>query len=576
MRREMWPPIALTVLCYLVIGGIQVNRWHEQGAPWWLLITGAVLVGGALVAAGVWWWHKVRDLSAEQKMRDVRKLDDYTGKGAAQKGLDLRQSLEDSEIRDVAMDELAVSLGRVGRTILYKSWEDVCLAFMGPRSNKTSAIAVPTVLKAPGPVVATSNKPDLWMLTSGLRARVGRIYTFDPSQIAYVPQQWWWNPLAGITDIDDAEDFAAQFVMTVSVGERDIWGPGAKSLLGQLFLAASISGGGLREAMAWLYTGSSEPVGILEKGGHLMQAAKLATTLEGAAETRSGLVMTASEAVSCLASEKVLRWVTPPQTWRERPTHTIEEIDLWQFVTPHPDGRYPTLYLLTQEGAGSAGPIVAALVDRLFRTAKKAASALGGRLDPVLTVMLDEAANICRIANLPAYYSWFGSVGVSVTTLLQSYAQGEGVWSKTGMETLYNASTLNLIGAGIKDISFARNMSASVGEHLVKRATESYGPGGSSTSVSQVREAIMPPEDVINLPRTKAVWHVTGHRPVLMDLMPWYREDSQSEITTHSKQAAEQIRLHAIEALGPDNPISQYLTCKAKPVTAAETEAELL
>jgi type IV secretory pathway TraG/TraD family ATPase VirD4 len=42
---------------------------------------------------------------------------------------------------------------------------------MGPRANKTSAVAVPTVLSAPGPVVATSNKADLWALTAGLRAR---------------------------------------------------------------------------------------------------------------------------------------------------------------------------------------------------------------------------------------------------------------------------------------------------------------------------------------------------------------------------------------------------------------------
>ena len=40
------------------------------------------------------------------------------------------------------------------------------VAVMAPRAGKTTALAVPTILNAPGAVVATSNKPDLWASTA--------------------------------------------------------------------------------------------------------------------------------------------------------------------------------------------------------------------------------------------------------------------------------------------------------------------------------------------------------------------------------------------------------------------------
>jgi hypothetical protein len=62
-------------------------------------------------------------------------------------------------------------------------------------THNTTALAAPQVLAAPGAVVATSNKVDLWALTHTARARRGRCWVFDPQRIALVTQTWWWNPL---------------------------------------------------------------------------------------------------------------------------------------------------------------------------------------------------------------------------------------------------------------------------------------------------------------------------------------------------------------------------------------------
>ena len=87
-----------------------------------------------------------------------------------------------------------------------------------------------------------------------------------------------------------------------------------------------------------------------------------------------------------------------------------------------------TLHLLSKEGAGTAAPVVAALVDRLLEVAELTAQAAGGRLDPPVVAVLDEAANICPIPTLPQLYSHYGSRGIQVITMLQSYQQGVGVW----------------------------------------------------------------------------------------------------------------------------------------------------
>src|SRR5579872_7625831 len=56
-----------------------------------------------------------------------------------------------------------------------------------PRSGKTSAVVVPNVLAACGPVVAASTKPDLLTLTAPARGAVGDCLLFDPTGTADLP-----------------------------------------------------------------------------------------------------------------------------------------------------------------------------------------------------------------------------------------------------------------------------------------------------------------------------------------------------------------------------------------------------
>jgi len=139
-----------------------------------------------------------------------------------------------------------------------------------------------------------------------------------------------------------------------------------------------------------------------------------------------------------------------------------------------------------------------------------------------MVVVLDEAANICRIADLPELYSHVGSRGMVPVTILQSYQQGVAVWGEPGMAALWGASTKKVIGAGIDDPRHARDLAMLIGHHDVPVVSVSYGDGRSSQQVSLRRQQILDAADIRALPPGTALLLATGARAALITLRPWY------------------------------------------------------
>src|SRR5262249_39933174 len=146
--------------------------------------------------------------------------------------------------------------------------------------------------------------------------------------------------------------------------------------------------------------------------------------------------------------------------------------------------QHPTVYLLSREGEGSGRPVVAAIVGELIEIAVQAATARGGRLDPPVTLQLDECANIVRLPELPSWMSWFGSLGLMVTVVLQSREQGRSVWGREGFDALWSAATIKTIGAGVQDAAFTEDLSRLIGDHKIEEMSTSYSGGGHSVSRS--------------------------------------------------------------------------------------------
>ncbi len=104
-----------------------------------------------------------------------------------------------------------------------------------------------------------------------------------------------------------------------------------------------------------------------------------------------------------------------------------------------------------------------------------------------------------RIADLPQLYSHLGSRGILPLTILQSYAQGEAVWGRSGMRTLWSAATVKLLGAGLDEAAFVEDVSRLVGEHDVPADSWSHGDGRTTRTSSTRRERILPAAELLSL-----------------------------------------------------------------------------
>jgi len=170
----------------------------------------------------------------------------------------------------------------------------------------------------------------------------------------------------------------------------------------------------------------------------------------------------------------------------------------------------------------------------------------GGRLDPVLLAVLDEAANICKISDLPELYSHFGSRGIVPITILQSYQQGQRVWGEHGMGALWSAATCKLVGAGIDDARFAEDLSRLIGEHDITVGSHTRdGTGHSSWQTSVRRQRILDPAGIRALPKGTALLLSTGIPVAMLDLLPWYTGPSAAALTASFDTATALITTRA-------------------------------
>lgn len=543
-----------------LITGRTAAAW--PGTPTGLVL--ALYTGAGLLtaAAAGWAWkataHRRRPATDPvTALAGAAGIAALTGRAAASTAIRLRPSLAGTSPRRLSPDDTGLLLGTLRRhgprpgPAVYASWEDTILALMGPRAGKSTSLAIPFVLSAPGPVVVTSVRADVWAATAELRARRGRTWTFDPKSITSAGQTWWYNPLAGLSTVEDASRLAGHFVLTVADDKkRDLWGPAAQDLLTALFLAAAASGRTLRHVSQWLdEPGSPTPAGLLDQAGYPQIGSALRGCQNGAPETRDGIYQTARTAASALHDEHALAWVTPPERGRSLP-----EFDPYRFARAG-----DALYLLTESGSAAA-PLIAAVTDRVIRAAMRAAEEDAGRIDPPVTLVLDEAANICRISDLPDLYSHLGGRGIIPVTILQSYEQGQRVWGEHGMAALWGASTKKLTGSGVDSPRFTQDLAVLTGHHDIAVRSVSLGDGRASEQLSLQQRYILEAADIRALDG-EALLLAPRCQPALLRLRPWYETSLAAEIGSAKKRAETAIAaVYRQAAAGQDTP---YLTLTA-------------
>ncbi|MEU9223642.1 TraM recognition domain-containing protein [Streptomyces massasporeus] len=523
--------------------------WPDAGET--SLLIGARIIPVLLLlalgaGAGVLWArHKHRSggrkkITAMAKARDIEPL---MAKAITDKARSLRPSLKDSKHIDAK--DTGILLGNLqgSRHEVRMGFEDVAVAIMAPRSGKTTSLAIPSMLGAPGPVLLTSNKAagDAFTTAYEARAQVGAVWTMDPQQIAHAAREMWWNPLASATTLDGANRLAGHFLAaSVDASQQgDFWSKAGSNILSQLLLAAALDERPITDIMQWLaFPADRTPLDILRDHDFAAVAAQLKGTVEGPPETRDGIYETARQYASALLNAEIAAWVTPQKD--------VPEFRPEQFVTST-----DTLFLLSKDGGGGASALIAACADSVMRAATAQAERAGGRLDPPMLAILDEAANVCKISDLPDLYSHLGSRGIIPITILQSYRQGQKVWGDAGMDAMWSASTVKVIGSGIDDPDFADKLSRLIGDHDVETTSTSHSESGKSTSVSMRQERILPADAIRALPKGTALCFATGMRAAMLDLRPWYREPGAEELSAASARASQAITARAVAKHAP-------------------------
>ncbi|MFF3088700.1 type IV secretory system conjugative DNA transfer family protein [Streptomyces nojiriensis] len=501
----------------------------------------------ALTLSGYLWWSRQQGACGKKKriagMAKQKDIEPLLAKAITAKARSLRPSLKDA--KTIEAKDTGVLLGNLqgSRHEVRMGYEDVAVAIMAPRSGKTTCLAIPAILAAPGPVLLTSNKAagDAFTATIDARSEVGRTWSMDPQQIAHSAREMWWNPLASAKSLDGAGRLAGHFLAaSVDASQQgDFWSKAGSNILSQLFLAAALDERPITDVMQWLaFPADRKPLDILRDHGYSAVAAQLKGTVEGPPETRDGIYETARQYASALLNSEIAAWVTPQKG--------IPEFKPADFVTSK-----DTLYLLSKDGGGGASALIAACADSVMRAATAQAERAGGRLDPPMLAILDEAANVCKISDLPDLYSHLGSRGIIPITILQSYRQGQKVWGDAGMDAMWSASTVKVIGSGIDDPDFADKLSRLIGDHDVETKSTSVSDSGKSTSISMRQERILPADAIRALPKGTALCFATGMRAAMLDLRPWYMEPGAEELSAASAAASRAITTRAVAKHAP-------------------------
>jgi hypothetical protein len=494
--------------------------------------------------------HAVRHLAAPADLRPMR----AHARTAQARHLGLPEDLTGTHpglpVGDVLLPPHARRTAAV-----FASWEDTTVIVAGPRTGKTTAFAVPMLLAAPGAALATSNKRDLLDATGALRAAKGRVWVFDPQRITgptNAAAAWWWDPLTFLSDphthvVDPARagQLAAQFVTSAApaAARADAYFDTAKTdLLTGLLLAAACTDRPVTVVWSWLCDPTDPtPVRALTDAGHVAHAEALHALAHLPDRQRDGVYGSARAVVGFLLDPATTAWITP-----QRDEQLRKRFDPHAFAAST-----DTLYLLSREG-GPATALVAALTVAVTDALEQRATGCpAGRLPVPFVAVLDEAANICRIRDLDSLYSHYGSRGICLVTILQSWAQGALAWGPAGMEKLWSAANVRLYAGGVDDAAFLRRLSDLIGEHRRVQHTRTSTGGGVTRTRTLVRETTLTTSDLRELPTGRAVAFVSGTPAFLLAPRPWWTGPYADAVRAASAQAATDGNGVAAQVPGP-------------------------
>ncbi len=477
--RYPWRPSGIGLAIVTLGLGCHALGWDKAAA---YLIVGGLLPTTACTA---WWWFRnvARPQSTAALINRRAALDQRSGGVASwldilehasagalrRKAGILRPSLAEGpwwrrRFRRVSPRELGVEIVRVGWGLpgqrVFSSCEDATLRIGGPRTGKTLTLACHG-LDAPGALLTTSTRLDLAEMVHAVRAKRGAVHIFNPAGLGGLSSTVRWRLLAGCEDFATATRRAGDLIPE-SYGENARWDLQARRILSLFLNAAASSGRSMRDVVRWSGDHSDkardEIVNALmaQPGGGRDRAAVIREFWNISDRTRGSITTTMAPALAWMSDDRARRLGDAAADDRN-------QLDLVELIESG-----ETLHLIGHEDNSALAPLIAALVAEIADTARKLASTKPrGRLDPPLTMVLDEAALVCPVP-LDRWTADMGGRGVTIHICVQSLSQLRQRWGDAGAGTILANVASFMVFGGSPSPSDLDDISGLTGEHRMR------------------------------------------------------------------------------------------------------------
>ena len=521
-RGWAWPPTGQLVAAVL---GLAMHPTEPASAY-------ASTTAAALPPAGAFWWTTAALTALEVVASGFAAAAVVSRR--AKPGLATRREMRTALAGSDAGKPYGTYLGLPVRL----RGEDSALIIAPARAGKTTRIAVGRIVDAPGAVVATSTKSDLVHLTATARPGPCRSHVFDPDRLLAWPTTCRWDLVAGCDDVREALTRARAMVAArpLQAGRNASFFEGAsETVLRCLLHAAALERLSMRDVLSWARDFTDErPYEILRTHpdaapGWLADLRKFCRA--GAPETVSSTAMSLGLVLKALADERVLDLLCPEPG---------EGLDVDGFVRDGTD----TLYLISEGGDGiSTAPLVTAFASAVVTAARRHSQTRpGGRLHPPLTLVLDEAANVAPLPDLPLLMSDGGGRGMNTWAFVQSFAQLRARWGRDGADSIWGASSAKLLLGGCTEADDLDRISRVIGDRWARRQSHTARTGllpvgDGSTNTSRERERILPVQDLARLPVGTALLLYRALPPALISLPAWWQRPDAATFQSSANHA---------------------------------------
>ncbi len=426
---------------------------------------------------------------------------------------------------------------------LYSSVEDAVLIIAPPRQGKDVHFCTPFTIDAPGASVVVASGIEAFTNTYQQRARMGKVFVFDPNRMTNWPDRLRWSPVRGSESPDAADDRAKTFIKQAGFTPGD---EGSYAVVSSAIVilrcylhAAALHGRGIRDVLRWASDPTNpEPVDLLRRAEEATVAATgWASELEAAMKTdpatRGARWAVVVQSMSCLFE---------PATQAECSPDPGEELDVRDFVS----GRN-TLYVLAKEkGVNPATPLVTIMIEDLFgRMRATAAQMPGGRLEPPASFELNEAGTILPMGSLPRFMGLLGRSSIAVHVYVRSLSQARAAWGKDGASHMWDNAAVRIIAGGAGNIDDLEEVSKLLGD--------AYLPDGKA-----VGRRILTADEIRTMRFGTAVVVGRETRPVEVVLTPWWKRADKSRIAA-GKAATEAKILQYNRSNADISKVAQYI-----------------